>query len=300
MDVVVFGAGALGSLIGGLLAREHAVALVGRTPHIEAIADRGLRLIGGSETTVHPRATTALDTDAELAVVTTKSFDTETAARALATREIGAALSLQNGMGNEETLAAHLDCPVLGGATTFGALFREPGVVECTGVGDVVLGAFAGPKASHADREAARRAGDAFESAGIDAEVVADVRPRLWEKLAVNAGINPVTALCRLDNGCVREPPARAVATQAAAEVAAVATDRGIELGGDVAREAVLAVAGATAANRSSMRADVEAGRRTEIDAINGYVVEVADRPVPTNETLCRLVRAWEAGQGLR
>ncbi len=297
MNVLVFGAGSLGSLFGGLLAREHDVTLVGRDPHVSTIREEGLRIAGARETTIRPEATTELDAVSapDVAIVAVKSFDTPEAARALAGANPGAVVSLQNGMGNEATLAEHLSGPVIAGTTTYGARLRDPGVVACTGVGNVTLGPHGGAPA-----DAAERVGRAFRRAGIETDVVADPRPHLWEKLAVNAGINPVTALARVRNGALVDGPAADIATEAAAETAAVAREHGIDLSGGRAREAVRAVADATARNRSSMLVDVAAGRRTEIDAINGVVVDRAEQAVPVNETLAGLVRAWEAGKGVR
>lgn len=298
MEIVVFGAGSLGSLVGGLLAREHAVTLVGRDPHVSVVRNSGLRVGGEFDFVVHPEATTdGTDLDATLAVVTVKAFDTESAARDLATGDFEAVLSLQNGMGNEETLAAHLDCPVLAGTATYGAVLREPGFVECTGVGEVVLGPRGGGTSPIAER-----VGAAF-APYLETTVAEDLPRRLWEKLAVNAAINPTTALADLPNGAIRDGPAGRVARDAARETAGVARAEGVDLADDAAVAAVEAVAAATAANRSSMRQDRAAGRRTEVEAINGYVVERADDhalPVPVNRTLADLLRAWEVGRGLR
>ncbi|MFC4450557.1 ketopantoate reductase family protein [Halorussus aquaticus] len=295
MDIVVFGAGSLGSLVGGLLAREHAVTLVGRDPHVAAVRESGLRVGGRFDFAVRPDATTdGTGLAADLAVVTVKAFDTEAAGETLATGAFDAALSLQNGMGNEEVLADSLDCPVLAGTATYGAVLREPGEVECTGRGEVVLGPRGGGTADVADA-----AGRAFGTAGIETTVADDMPRRLWEKLAVNAGINATTALARVENGALLDGPARDVAADAARETARVARDQGVELGDDEAVNAVERVAEATAANTSSMYQDVLADRRTEVEAINEYVVaraREADRTVPVNRTLTNLLRAWENG----
>jgi 2-dehydropantoate 2-reductase len=300
MEFLVIGAGSLGSLLGGLLAREHDVTLVGRAPHVERVREAGLRVQGAVEAHVHPAAHTEVPTGTfDCALVTTKAFDTEAAARDLAASEVttDAVLSLSNGLGNEATLATHLD-GVLAGTCTYGAMRPDPGVVDCTGVGEVVLGAPDGGESARADR-----VGRAFTEAGVETTVAADMPRRLWEKLAVNAGINATTALARIDNGALLAGPANEVARQAAREVAAVARAEGVELSDEAAAAAVERVASATAANTSSMQGDVLAERRTEVDAISGYAVDAAadhDLAVPTNRTMAALLRAWERERGLR
>jgi len=291
MHIVVFGAGSLGSLLGGLLARSHDVTLVGREPHVAAVEQSDLQIRGEIEAHVRPRARTDPPASADLAVVTVKAGDTETAAAALANCDLDACLSLQNGMGNEAALAAELSCPVLAGTCTYGARLAGPGKVECTGIGEVVLGPRGGGQSALADR-----VGRAFAEGEIETTVADDMPRRLWEKLAVNCAINATTALARVPNGALVDGPAAAVAERAAREAATVAREQGIDLSGDDAAAAALGVAEDTARNTSSMRQDVEAGRQTEIDAINGYVVaQSGDVDVPVNRTLAALVRAWEA-----
>ena len=295
MDICVFGAGSLGSLIGGVLASEHDVTLVGRQPHIERIEANGLRITGEFERTVRPVARTDVPPEADLAVVTVKSFDTQSAARELASMDLAGVLSLQNGMGNEELLAKQLSCPVLAGTCTYGARLVEPGTVECTGLGELVLGPREG-----GESVLGVRVGDAFGETALEVTVSAEMPRRLWEKLAVNAGINATTALARVPNGALVGGPAESVTREAARETARTAREQGVALSIEETVEQTLAVAKATARNDSSMRQDIEAGNRTEIDAINGYVLDAAEKAVPVNETLTRLVRAWETAQGLR
>ncbi|WP_281195595.1 ketopantoate reductase family protein [Halorubrum sp. F4] len=298
MEVLVYGAGALGSLVGGLLARAHDVTLVGRNPHMRRVHEEGLRIEGRIDACVRPRALTdGRDRSADLALVTTKAYDTDAAARALATGEYDAVCSLQNGL-TEERLVAALEPPVLAGTASYGARLLEPGRVRCTGIGEVVVGSLAGGGSALADRVAR-----AFADAGIEAAAAVDMPRRRYEKLAVNAGINGPSALARVTNGETLEGPAGGIAREAAREVARVAKPEGIELAEPAAVDALERVARDTAANRSSMCEDVTAGRRTEVDAIYGVVLERAARrevPVPTCRTLASVIRAWEAGQGLR
>ncbi|MHC3436805.1 ketopantoate reductase family protein [Natrialbaceae archaeon A-gly3] len=298
MEIVVFGAGSLGSLVGGVLACDHEVTLVAREDHATTIREEGLRVTGELEARVFPDATTdGRGLEADLAVVTVKAFDTPEAARTLATGEFEAVLSVQNGMGNEEVLEEYFET-VLAGTASYGAILRDPGVVECTGIGEVVLGSAAGGTSPVADH-----VGETFSDAGLETTVAADVPRRLWEKLAVNAGINPVTALTRGQNRVVLEGEANELARAATRETARTARTHGVDLSNREALEAMESVAKATAANTSSMCQDVLAERRTEIDAINGYVVNQAREAgleVPTNRILTALVRSWEREAGLR
>jgi 2-dehydropantoate 2-reductase len=294
--IVVFGAGSLGSLLGGLLAREHRVTLVGRDPHVTRVRKDGLRIEGEVEAHVAPNATTdGTRLSADLACVTVKSYDTAEAARALATGEFGGVCSFQNGMGNEQRLEDELDCPVLAGTASYGAVLAEPGRIECTGVGEVVLGNSDAGTNSHSNA-----VGEAFAESGIETTVAPDMPRRLWEKLAVNAAINPLTALIGTKNGAILEEPAWSIASAAARETARVARETGEELADEAALDALERVATATEKNTSSMAQDFENGQRTEIDAINAFVVRRARGPVPTNALLTGLIKTWERSNGLR
>jgi 2-dehydropantoate 2-reductase len=309
MRIAIFGAGSLGSLFGALLDSAHDVVLVGRDPHVSTVRERGLRVTGVDSLDASPAATTdGTGLDADLAVVTVKADDTAAAARDLATGDIGAVVSLQNGLGNEETLAAGLDCPIVAGTTTYGAMLSEPGVVAWTGRGEVAVGNWRvddgdedGDAAIRTDP--ASRTAAAFRAASIDAAVDPDIRHRLWTKLAVNAAINPITALARVRNGRVFEGPTAEYAERAAAETARVARAEGVDLDAEAVIEEARTVADRTADNRSSMYQDLAAGRRTETDAISGFVAERAEEhgvDAPVNGLLSALIRGWEAGERLR
>jgi len=300
MEIAVLGAGSIGSLLGGLLAREHRVTLVGREPHVTRVAEAGLTVAGAVECTVYPAARTdTADLTADLVLVTTKAHDVATAATDLAHDSVAVdtVVPLSNGIGHAELLAECLEATVLAGTTTYGAVLERPGHVTCTGVGEVTVGARDGGPSRAAERVSA-----AMNAAGVEATAVEDAPRRTWEKLGVNAGINATTALARVENGRLSEEPGRSVAHEAARECARVARVEGVELSDTAAVAALEEVVAATAANRSSMRQDVEAGRRTEIGAINGAVVERAEEHgirVPTNRTLARLVKLWERGAGV-
>lgn len=294
MHIAVFGAGSLGSLLGGLLAGSHTVTLVGREPEMKAVASGGLRVTGELERTVHPATTTDWSgvADPDLVLVTVKSYDTDAVASQLARDPPSTILTLQNGIGPAETLAERLPkSTVLTGTVTYGARLEEPGVVACTGQGDVVIGAVDGGPAP-----AAASIVSAFEGVGIPTRHEPAFPRERWRKLAVNAAINPLTALAGVSNGAVNETPLQPIAVGIAHEVAAVARSQGVDLPDGIAERAVLEVASRTAANESSMARDLRRGQRTEIDAITGSVLRRANGvAVPMNEVLYALVMAADS-----
>lgn len=273
MRIAVFGAGALGSLVGGLLADVHDVLLVGRDPHVATVAEHGLTLEGVTEATVHPRTATRPPEDPhDLVVVTVKAFDTARAAREMVPLlgEGTQVLTLQNGLGNLPALAEQVAPErLVGGTTSHGATYVEPGRVRHAGAGDTTVGAW------RADPATAEPVAEAFREAGIEVEVTDRIDAAIWRKVLVNAAINPVTALARVENGALLDDPGlNACVHQLAEEGAAVARAVGLGIDDDEAVAGAERVAEQTASNRSSMLQDVEAGERTEVEQINGALVD--------------------------
>jgi 2-dehydropantoate 2-reductase len=304
--VAILGAGALGSLF--------AYQLTSRTSaEVRLLAHSALPpalwLDGGGEQ-VPARAWAPADGSADLVLVLVKAYATrEAAATAMDLGAVGpetVALTLQNGLGNAEALAELLGPGrVLAGTTAQGATLVAPGLVRHGGAGPTRIAPWvpaadtAAVRASLAAAAAAPAVAALLAGAGIPTTVEADPRPLLWAKLAVNCGINALTAILRVPNGeLLVRPGARPLMEAAAREAAAVAAAEGIALPEDPV-ERVIAVARATAENRSSMLQDVERGRRTEVEAINGAVArrgEALGVPTPVNRTLADLVRGI-AGQ---
>lgn len=291
--VVVLGAGAIGSLFGGLLTRSGLdVTLVGRPAHVTAIRKRGLRIEGLTRATVRPRAATR-PPEGDLVLLAVKSYDTARAVRSIRLSHRGAVLTLQNGVGNAEQVAARFGPRrTLAGVTSCGALLAGPGRVVRTGNGPTVIGEWKRPATVPAREMVAL-----LNRAGIPAAVSRDIRAELWRKLVVNAAINPLTALTGLPNRAVAESPGlRALAAAVVGEATRVARARPISLGPDSLGR-VLEVARKTGANRSSMLRDVEHGRRTEIEAITGALLREAERAgveAPVNRVLYDLMKSLE------
>lgn len=232
---------------------------------------------------------------ADLTIVAVKAHRTRAAAldlpRLLAAG--GLVLTLQNGLGNLESLAAAVGpARLLAGVALLGVTREGEGQIILAGRGPVIIGVPAGSQVSPAERS---RVVAALRRAGLDCREEPQIEAALWEKLLVNVGINPLTALLRVPNGALPElPEAWALAVAAAREAQAVGRASGIRL--NIDPEARLRqVCTATATNRSSMLQDVLAGRATEIDALNGQVAARGSAlgvAAPVNELLTKLLRA--------
>lgn len=285
--------GRLGRAAVGVLSRAE---LARRLAEAEATA-----LYAGEATGLDGDDRGAIGADADprfaLVLVLVKSRQTASVAplAAAALAPGGRILSLQNGLGNRELLCASAPEPgrVLAGVTALGATGLGPDRVRAAGRGETLLGPSQGPGLS------AEVIAQVFRAAGMACRVAPDLEVLLWRKLAVSAAINPLTALSGRPNGAILEDPRlRALALEAAREVALAAAAEGLDLGGDPG-DWVLAVAERTAANRSSMLQDLDRGAPTEIDAICGQLVARAGRhglELPLCRWLLAAVRRLEAG----
>ena len=297
MRILVYGAGAIGSLLGGLLSRENDVTVVGRKAHVDTINRRGLRISGRTTLLAWPTATIEVPAgDFDTILVTTKAYDTADAVGALrAFWRRSAFVTLQNGLGNAEALAASAD-RVVAGTTSHGVTFVAPGEIVHAGVGDTVVGAWKG-----VTRDDVRRIADVLTAAGAETTVTDDVRGELWAKAVVNAAINPLTAVLRVPNGALAaHADLRALVERLAREGSTAANAAGVAVEADALAARAVEIATRTAENRSSMLQDVERGGRTEIEAIAGELLrESQGHPLPYMETVYALLKGLErAGDG--
>ncbi len=270
---------------------KNEVTLVARTAHADAIRRDGLRITGRTNIVAHPAAVAEVPQEPpDLVFVTTKAYDTIAAADALrAFWRRCTFVTLQNGLGNAELLAARSD-RVIAGTTTHGVTFVGPGEVVHAGVGETLVGPFAGTTRADADQVAGL-----LVDAGIATHAVDDPRPELWAKAVVNAAINPLTAVLQRPNGeLVRHEDLRGLLDRLTREGVAAAGGAGVDLDPDGIAAKAAEVATRTAENRSSMLQDVERGRRTEVEAITGALLRSASRPLPYNERMYALVRGLE------
>jgi 2-dehydropantoate 2-reductase len=301
MRFCIVGAGSMGSLYGGLLARAgfDVTLLDPWVEHVAAIRRHGLRLDGITGDLLIPVTATTRPEEVAPAEVALVLADANSTARAAATaRRVlaaeGFALTLQNGIGNVEALASVLgDGRVLGGLSYHSAALQGPGHVSHTHAGPTWLGELDGARSARLERlEGALRA------AGFSPVIVADIQGFIWGKFVHNCAINAICAVTGLRVGEIsRTPDADRLQTRIVEEALAVVRARGITLPDADPMGSIKAFC-TKKFNKPSMLQHLERGRPTEIDALNGAVVREGQAlgiPTPYNEALTWIVRALEA-----
>ena len=306
MKVCVVGCGAVGSLFAANLATLDGVEVWAydlAQAHVEAINRDGLRLTGAGEVLGRPHATSdaAELPPCDFGIVATKAMHTDAAIAATAHAFAGGCVAtVQNGIGNEEVLARHVERVIRG--TTFPAgKITAPGVVQWDVQGDTTLGPFEEQPAPMSEIE---RLADACTRAGMPTKAVSDARGPQWRKVIFNAATNPLGGLTGLTHGRVCErPDLRRLASRLVDEGKAVAAAQGIELDADPEELIDYAARPEVAyGHKASMLQDIEARRQTEVDFLNGGIVEFGRRydiATPANETIWALVKGVEASWNL-
>jgi 2-dehydropantoate 2-reductase len=302
MRIAIVGAGALGSVFGGLLieAGLDTVLIERNKEDVRVVAEKGLHLEGVSGDRILPARIVSDPSEvggAHLVLVVVKSYDTRAAAETVrrALSPDGVVLTVQNGIGNFETLNEAFPGRVLLGTTTVGAMTLGLGHFRHTGFGETHFG-----EADGKILDRTRAVAEVLErmKAG-PVHIVDNAVGCVWSKLIVNAAINAPGTLLRVRNGDLPSSESgRRLIHEIVEECAAIVRAKGINLIFDDPEGRVLAVCEGTAANINSMYQDVLAGRRTEIDFINNALAEEADRlgvAAPVNRTLALLIKSLEA-----
>lgn len=291
MQIIVLGAGAIGSVFGAKLAATDDVTLVGRETHVHAINSGGLRVEGLASETISVRAATevpALGPNA-LIIVTTKVGDTAAALSACAdnVRDDTTVLCLQNGLGPEAIAREALGGRgvVIRGITQAGAIFERPGVVRYMVKGETVL-------------EQHTRSGaiaDTFARAELQCRMSEHIAADVWRKLIFNCVVNPITTMLGCEVGGIADPRLAPLKQAVINECIAVGSAEGVQLTGDFLDEIDRIYA--PSQNIVSMLQDIRNGRRTEIDYLNGAVVAAGARhqiDCRANAGLTAIIKALE------
>ena len=298
--VAVVGAGAVGGYFGGLLTRAGVpVTMIGRPAFVNAVKKSGLRLDTVLfQETVHPEVSAELSaaTRADIVLFCVKSTDTASTAKELA-RYIDAScsvLSLQNGVNNVEEIRKASSIEALPTVVYVAASVPSPGTIKHLGRGDLVIG----PHSAKVDKVA-----EFFDRAGLPYRLSDNIEGELWTKLVWNCALNAVSGLGRVTYGeIIADDDAKKVVEATVYEVLAVANKQGVHPPG--LEDPQVALAGAyqiglqMSGTRSSTAQDMSRGKRTEIDALNGYVARLGAQlgvATPVNHTLYSLVKLQES-----
>lgn len=301
MRVGVIGAGGIGGLYGGLLARAgHDVSFLARGPHLRAIQEHGLQVRSAQFGTFSVNGRASNDPrdlgQAELVLFAVKTYDLQPAASAAAQllSADGLLLTFQNGVEAPDRLAERIGAErVLIGTTGLETTILEPGIIGHLSAGhSVFVGALHGPP-----DERVRRVVEVLRGAEINASEVADGHRALWEKAFVLIPMATLTSVCQAPIGPIRElPETNALIDGLFDEVTAVAAAYGYELG-PMRPRVRGAIDNWAFDGKASMARDFERGRPTELDAITGALVRLAEAKgidVPIARTTCALLRLRE------
>jgi 2-dehydropantoate 2-reductase len=303
VKVAVFGAGAVGCFYGGMLARAgHDVTLIGRPAHVEAIRKGGLHF-EGLKFDEHIRVGASTEAEAvrgaRLVLFCVKSTDTEQGAAQIAPLldPDSLVLNLQNGVDNTERIQAAVTQPVIPAAVYVATEMAGPGHLKHHGRGELVIGALEG-KPSAALAALLADVQRWFAAAGVPVTLSDNVAGELWAKLVVNCAYNAISAISQLPYGKMIEGAGvKELMRDVVAEVLAVAEANGVRTPAGLA-ENVYRIAETMPTQYSSTAQDLQRGRPTEIDHLNGYAVrrgEALGIPVPANRALWALVKLIES-----
>jgi len=297
--VAVVGAGAVGGYFGGLLADAGApVVMIGRQSFVDAVNRNGL-LLDTLQFKKRVRVETSTELSAvqgaELILFCVKTTDNVATARGLAgfLAPHAIVVSLQNGVDNVEQIRAAAGIEALSAVVYVAASVPEPGCIKHVGRGDLVLGP---------ESEKTKRVADVFLRAKIPFRITDNIQGELWVKLIWNCALNAVSALGQARYARIAESEdARKVVQEVVNEVLAVAHAAHIVLPGvedfQAGMAGVMKIATQMAGQLSSTGQDINRGKRTEIDSLNGYIARRAAElgvPAPVNHTLYTLVKLLE------
>lgn len=296
MNILIFGAGAIGSLFGALLSKKNDVLLVGRTPHVHAIKENGLKIKGRTNLTVKIPAEDSIDkvtTSPDLLILTVKSYDTEPAIKQAKKiiNDDAMILSLQNGLDNIDKIEKIVDRKnIIAGVTTHGVFFSKSGVIKHTGKGKTILGELDGKES-----ERLKRITLVFNEANIETIISTDIIKEIWIKAIINSSINPLTTFFQCKNAyLLGNPILEKIVEKICIESTSVANVHGVNILHQNTIQKTKEVIKSTSENYSSMLQSVKKGKKTETDSINGKIADIGrthDIDTSMNEILVYLVK---------
>lgn len=291
MNIIILGAGAIGSLYGAKLSELNNVTLIARQQHVNRINKNGLKITGLENKTYKLKAATKINKieDKTLILLATKVYDSKEAINSIKNlvRKDTIILCLQNGLYSEDIAKKIVGkkCLVLRAITNFAAAFLKPGVVQYN-------------SCSHTAIEKSQRSkgiADNFKKCGLNGHVSENIKADVWKKLILNCVLNPVTAILRIENRGIADKRLNTLKKLITDECLDVAKRDRVTFNFDFVKMIDSALKGSR--NLSSMQQDLIKGKHTEIDYLNGAVVELGKKygiKCPVNESLVSIIKLLE------
>jgi 2-dehydropantoate 2-reductase len=303
MKITIVGPGSMGCLFAGFLSKQkskHQVWLLDKTlDRAKRISLSGIVIEGISNLKTSVNITTDAKSigPCDLVIIATKAYDTEQALKSIGplVSDESNILTLQNGIGNAQLITDMFGLErTVCGITYHGAWCISDGRVNHAGKGETIIG-----KPTGKIFRDLRNISNAFNEAGILTKTSKDITGVQWSKLIINAGINPLSAICRIPNGSlIKHEGTREIMRQLVVEAAKTAKKNKVKLVYEDPIGKAESVCESTCSNISSMLQDVLGKKRTEIDFINGAVSRYAKSAgikTPANDMIAQIIRAIEA-----
>jgi 2-dehydropantoate 2-reductase len=300
--IYVLGAGAVGCYFGGMLARaQKEVTLIARSERVKAINESGLEMDCKSfHEVIHVAASSDLGvlSDADLVLLCVKSPDTENISKEIAAilPSHAVILSLQNGVANTEIASQCISNPVYAAVVYVAAGMVGERTMKHHGRGELFVGSL--QQSTSADLQNLAEICELFEAAGVPCAVAENLKKDMWMKFLVNCCFNAISGIGQITYGeMIRVPEIVRQIENITHEFLAIAAKEGVDISMQEAAEANGLIASTMVTQRSSTAQDLARGKRTEINFLNGYIVELGKKhgiPVPYNESISALVKMLE------
>ena len=291
MNIIVLGAGAIGSLYGAKLSKINDVILISRQAHVDKIANNGLKIAGLENKTYRLKAVTKIQKiyNNTLILLTTKVYDTEKAVKGIKNliKEDTKILCLQNGLNSENIVKSIVGkkCLVLRAITNFGAFFLKPGIVQYSNYGYTAI------EKSPISKDIAKN----FTECGLNAYVSKNIKVDIWKKLIFNCVLNPVTAILRIENRGIADEKLNPLKKLIVDECLRIAKIDRVKFRMDFVK--IINKTFKNSRNISSMQQDLIKGNPTEIDYLNGAIIKLGKKykiKCPVNGALVTIVKEME------
>ena len=280
MNIVIFGAGAIGSLFGALLSKKNNVVLIARKSHVDNIKRKGLLITGLTNKKINIDAFEKIEDlsiKPELVIITVKSNDTYKVIQKIKnhTYKNTIILSLQNGLNNIDDIKQFIDEEkIIAGITTHGVIFTKPGEIKHTGIGKTIIGELDG---SESDR--IKKISKVFCNSNIQTQIDKNIIKQIWIKAIINSSINPLTTIFKCKNGYLLENPIlEKIVEKICFESTKIAKSENILVNYKNMIIQTKQVIADTSDNYSSMYQSIKKKKKTEIDSINGVLVNIGEK----------------------